>query len=507
MPRDDLSIDFVRKMPPVEAMDPALILDEWINRTQNLPEEIRFLQDEIAEKDRIYDKLMREIDEKDGRIQKFIKANGSHQKNPKEEEYRAVIRKNFVEAEKLAQEKINLSQKLQQTTDKHIRHLDMQIKLLYDRNEPGFTDPDELPSLLRPSPANLTAPSVRPLSATNPVTAALVAGANNGPQPSARAANLQIRNASQQHASASAPATPAASMIMNSRQARESSAGPGSGVPKRGPRLNTALGNLPTTSSGLARHSSLGPGTPKGQQTANGIQRAGSAGPRASTKGTSGGAGRKAGTPSSTAGRKKGTPAATGGANKSGLSRVKRAAKNSPSSTAESELSDADSGSADESDARTGGRGTPALSRTGSNQASSSQNNASANKDATGGPSSSNTVSGPNSASGPRTSHHPTSNGGPPGNSSASGPRSHRSHEVDDDDEDEEEDAMEIEDDEEAGDDKKYCLCQNVSFGDMVACDNDDCPYEWFHWSCVGLRSEPNGKWYCPECRKGRAGG
>ncbi|KAK0632169.1 inhibitor of growth proteins N-terminal histone-binding-domain-containing protein [Immersiella caudata] len=440
MPRDDLSIDFVRTMPPVEALDPALILDEWINRTQNLAEEIRHMQDEIAEKDRVYDKLIREIDEKDGRIQKWIKANGSHQSNPKEEEYRATIRKNYAQAEKLAEEKIKLIQKLQQTMDKHVRQLDMQIKLLYDRNELGFVDPDELPSLIRQSAANTTnsTPVIRPVN-SSAVTAALNPIVNNASQSSVRSSSLQIRtSASQQHASASAPATPAASMIMN-RQARESSAGP-SGNPKRGPRLNTGLGNLPTTSSSLARHSSLGPGTPKGHQTASGVQRAGSAGPRASTKGTSSGAGRKSGTPSSTTGRKKGTPAATGGTNKSGLSRVKRAAKNSPSSTAESELSDADSGSADESDARTGGRGTPAaLSRSGSNQASS-QNNPGANKEGM--------------------------------------------------------------DDEDAGDDKKYCLCQNVSFGDMVACDNDDCPYEWFHWSCVGLKSEPNGTWYCPNCNE-----
>ncbi|KAK5663271.1 hypothetical protein OQA88_3698 [Cercophora sp. LCS_1] len=478
MPRDDLSIDFVRKMPPVEALDPALILDEWINRTQNLPEEIRFMQDEIAEKDRIYDKLVREIDEKDGRIQKWIKANGSHQKNPKEEEYRAVIRKNFAEAEKLANEKLVLTQKLQQTMDKHIRHLDIQIKMLYDRAEPGFTDPDELPSLIRPSPANITnsTPQMRPINATNAITAALNPIVNGVPQ-SARA-NPQVRGAaSQQHVSASAPATPAASMIM-SRQVRESSAGPGSGAPKRGPRLNTALGNLPANSSNLARHSSLGPGTPKGHQTASGIQRAGSAGPRASVKGTSNGAGRKAGTPASTAGRKKGTPAATGGANKSGLSRVKRAAKNSPSSTNDSELSDADSGSADESDARTGGRGTPALSRSGSNQASSQPT-----KEGNGERPS----AGPGPGGGARTSHHPPA-----------GSR-HRSHDVDDEDDDED-DAMDVDDDD-AGDDKKYCLCQNVSFGDMVACDNDDCPYEWFHWSCVGLKSEPNGKWYCPKCR------
>ncbi|KAK0657603.1 inhibitor of growth proteins N-terminal histone-binding-domain-containing protein [Cercophora newfieldiana] len=500
MPRDDLSIDFVRTMPPVEALDPALILDEWINRTQNLPEEIRHMQDEIAEKDRAYDKLIREIEEKDGRIQKWIKAHGSHQNNPKEEEYRTTIRKNYVQAEKLADEKIKLIQKLQQTMDKHIRQLDVQIKLLYDRNELGFVDPDELPSLIRPSAANTTnsTPVIRPVNASA-VTTALNPITNNASQSSVRSSSLQIRNsASQQHASASAPATPAASMIMN-RQARETSAGP-SGNPKRVPRLNTALMNLPTTSSGLARHSSLGPGTPKGHQTASGTQRAGSAGPRASTKSAGGGTSRKSGTPTSAVGRKKGTPAATGGANKSGLSRVKRAAKNSPSSTAESELSDADSGSGEESDARTGGRGTPALSRSGSNQASS-QNNPSTNKEGSNerGPNSG--ASGPNTG-GPRTSHHP---GTGPGHTR------HRSHggNAEEDDDEEDEDAMEV-DDEDAGDDKKYCLCQNVSFGDMVACDNDDCPYEWFHWSCVGLKSEPNGTWYCPECneamrKKGRA--
>ena len=55
---------------------------------------------------------------------------------------------------------------------------------------------------------------------------------------------------------------------------------------------------------------------------------------------------------------------------------------------------------------------------------------------------------------------------------------------------------------EDGGDDKKYCTCRSVSYGNMVACDNDECPYEWFHWSCVGLKSEPAGEWLCPECRK-----
>ena len=57
------------------------------------------------------------------------------------------------------------------------------------------------------------------------------------------------------------------------------------------------------------------------------------------------------------------------------------------------------------------------------------------------------------------------------------------------------------EEEEEQGDDRKYCTCQSVSYGNMVACDNDDCPYEWFHWSCVGMTKEPAGKWFCNECR------
>ena len=30
-----------------------------------------------------------------------------------------------------------------------------------------------------------------------------------------------------------------------------------------------------------------------------------------------------------------------------------------------------------------------------------------------------------------------------------------------------------------------------VSYGDMVACDNEDCPYEWFHYPCVGITAPP----------------
>lgn len=63
-------------------------------------------------------------------------------------------------------------------------------------------------------------------------------------------------------------------------------------------------------------------------------------------------------------------------------------------------------------------------------------------------------------------------------------------------------DNMEEDDEDEDGDEdeKKYCLCQSKESGDMIACDNHFCPYEWFHWKCVGLKKKPRGKWLCPEC-------
>lgn len=74
-----------------------------------------------------------------------------------------------------------------------------------------------------------------------------------------------------------------------------------------------------------------------------------------------------------------------------------------------------------------------------------------------------------------------------------------------------------------------YCYCQQISYGEMVACDNTDvsfykyvffkrkkkqtkrylfflifffskCEVEWFHLACVDLKTVPKGKWYCSNC-------
>lgn len=452
MPRDDLTIDFVRRMPQPETVDPDQILSDFFYRYQNIPEEIRFINAEIEEKDREFNNCQRTIEDRDAKIQRWIKTNGSHVPNPREESLRNTIRENYAKMERLSDEKIALATRLLEINDRQLLFLDRQIKGLYDRAEPGFNDPDEVPSLLRSSAANIPAPSFRTTTGTNNARATPSTPANGSRTAAAPALNklatAQIRNSQSQQHAASAPATPASSVIVN-RTARESSAGPGSGTSKRGPRSAAALGTAPNNPSGLARHSSLGPGPSRSGSMAGAgsAVRAGSAGPRTSTaKASTAGAGRK-GTPGATARKKQ--PA------KSSLFRVKKASKASPAS-AESDLSDADSASLSGEDKRgrsRGASGTPAR-----------DGGAAANINVTEG------------SRGPGGARRRAAQG--------------EDHEMAD------------AEDEEAGDDRKYCFCRTVSFGDMVACDNEDCPYEWFHWSCVGLKSEPNGKWFCAECEK-----
>lgn len=57
-------------------------------------------------------------------------------------------------------------------------------------------------------------------------------------------------------------------------------------------------------------------------------------------------------------------------------------------------------------------------------------------------------------------------------------------------------------------DEPRYCYCNEVSYGQMVACDNDACPREWFHLPCVQLEKAPVGraKWFCSdECQEQHA--
>lgn len=49
-----------------------------------------------------------------------------------------------------------------------------------------------------------------------------------------------------------------------------------------------------------------------------------------------------------------------------------------------------------------------------------------------------------------------------------------------------------------------FCYCQQGETDTMVACDNQNCQYQWFHLQCLGLKKNelPKGKWYCQDCSR-----
>lgn len=49
---------------------------------------------------------------------------------------------------------------------------------------------------------------------------------------------------------------------------------------------------------------------------------------------------------------------------------------------------------------------------------------------------------------------------------------------------------------------KKYCVCGEDKPGTrMIGCDNPECPVEWYHCGCVGIKRKPKGEWYCKKCK------
>ncbi|KAJ8587793.1 hypothetical protein M405DRAFT_741381 [Rhizopogon salebrosus TDB-379] len=53
-----------------------------------------------------------------------------------------------------------------------------------------------------------------------------------------------------------------------------------------------------------------------------------------------------------------------------------------------------------------------------------------------------------------------------------------------------------------SGDDRTYCFCDGISYGEMIACDDVNCEREWFHLACIGLEVPPDGTWFCDACRQ-----
>lgn len=48
--------------------------------------------------------------------------------------------------------------------------------------------------------------------------------------------------------------------------------------------------------------------------------------------------------------------------------------------------------------------------------------------------------------------------------------------------------------------DSYYCYCRGPDEGEMIGCDNPQCPIQWFHFECLEITTALFGKWYCPDC-------
>lgn len=433
MPRDDLTYydGFSTRrqhlaMAPNDKMldqqDAASAAEEFIYRSHNLPHEIATLQAECAEKDRHIQILMDGIIQRDNHIQKFIKLNRSTTENPKEPVMRKWVLDAYDKIDLLQEESIALATKIRLTLDRQTRGLDEQIQSLISRNE--LTVDEGFPSLLRPE-GDQAAEKLKTLNrvanneSRNAATALSQSVAAARAMQQSSLPRTQPQSTSIQAGSTVGtpqPGSPAAALLLQQRQ-REASAG----LPSKRQRLTGGLGTLPANPSNLARHSSVTPGTPKASTPTG--ERAGSVGPRPQKS-----AANKKTAPhqQKSLAKKKGASSVPAGANpKSSLNRVKKPGRNTPNSTNDSELSEAESlMSIDDEEAVT-----------------------------------------------------------PPVGIVAGGGG----------------ETMELDEDD-AADNRKYCTCQRISFGDMVACDNDNCPREWFHWPCVGLKAEPDGAWFCPDC-------
>ena len=56
---------------------------------------------------------------------------------------------------------------------------------------------------------------------------------------------------------------------------------------------------------------------------------------------------------------------------------------------------------------------------------------------------------------------------------------------------------------EERTDGPQFCYCREGEHGQMAGCNNEQCPYQWFHLNCLKLKAIPKSKtWYYPESQK-----
>lgn len=394
----------------------------------NIPAEISHLLEEIQAKDLQIQVFRDEINKRDAQLQKWVRTNGGHVPNPKEEAFSKTINECYDKCDILQAEKCGLAEKAAIVLERQIKRLDIGLR--------GLAASEQFPS-------DWNGPSLlnRDSNASG-VNSAVVAAAEGTSDSKATGTPLQVISGNVPGGASATSGTPSVANAAQIRLAQNAAGAAGRNSPSgastptamprsqregsseaKRRRLNASLGTLPASSSNL-RQSSLGPGTPK-----------------AGTPGPSGTAATKSRAGSAQPPTQKKAPAA-----------------NTPQPAAARKPAPPPSGN------RSRNRMRPKKS------------------------------SGTSSNNGDRRRALARDrNASPSTNASAS------VGSVSEDEADDSASSVHVNDD---GDDETlYCLCQKVSFGDMVGCDNDDCEYQWFHYKCVGVTEEPAGEWLCPICK------
>ncbi|TKA39931.1 hypothetical protein B0A54_10282 [Friedmanniomyces endolithicus] len=462
--------------------DAASVLEQFVHDVANTPAEITHLLEEVQNKDLQIGAFKEEISKRDAQLQKWVRVNGGHVPHGKEEAFAKTINDCYDQCEVLQAEKVGLSEKALVVLERQIKRLDVGLRRLSAREE--FPADWNGPSLLSGSVTGVSTPvgggggvppQLQPVSGNIGVTA----GAPN----IANAA--QIRMAQTAAAGRGGQQTPAATLARSQRE--------GSTDANKRRRLNPTVGNLPAGSSNL-RQSSLGPGTPKAGTPVPGI--AGAAAAAASSRAGSAQPSRP------TANQKKaGLTSAPGqpphnkrlaphhaGANpsrkRSRLTTHKKGDRRRQLTRSDRDRATPSSNASEASDAESDSGASPTPSSLPRSQADGTAESTTLPTNTPANP-----APGATASTGPhKRSHH--------GHSSAGGGRRQLQHQPSEEEEEGAGGGGGDEDD----DDELYCYCQKVSYGDMVGCDNADCRFQWFHWHCVGIKSEPEGEWMCPTC-------
>ncbi|KAL9617338.1 MAG: hypothetical protein Q9160_007868 [Pyrenula sp. 1 TL-2023] len=456
--------------------DCASVLDQFIHDVANLPAEVNHYMEEIQAIDKDLSKLQVQINTKDSALQKHVKANGSLVPHPKEAEFSQVILRLHDQCQELQDRKIGLAEKTSIMLERHVKKFDVKIREL--QNGDHLPKDLAIPSLFNrkqayPDSGRNIFSQIPSIETNQPLQT--LSGNTVHNLPARAPSQQQVQQARISHLSAarptehrsSAPATPAPTSQhlhphSHAAQQRQRESSVGSAIDPKRRRLNPSLStnNLPVQSSSL-RQSSHGPGTPKATtpSRSGSVPRstpaASGTGP-STKKGASTGANVKKVAPHQQVSKLKGKP-----------SKRSSLTPNPPSSKKTGAGRATSKGASPAAALRGGGRGasTGADSDTGS------------------------VLSTASSSSLHKPKREPRDENDENVNNEAENAAGSGSEDGVGEGEEEEDKGL-------------YCTCNQVSYGDMVGCDNDDCPYQWFHLKCVAITKSPREDelWFCEEC-------